>query len=95
MPGLQGTFPWCKKHLPGDNEVQHLVFDAIVLVHIFWTEYVGCSQIKTVSNPEYVGVKNLEGYNRIAQYYFRPGEYDSEVDGSGGDSDDEINSDIE
>ncbi len=40
-------------------------------------------------------VENLEGYNRIAQYYFRPGEYDSEVDGSGDDSDDDVNSDIE
>ena len=40
-------------------------------------------------------VENLEGYDRIAQYYFRPGEYDSEVDTSGGDSDDDVNSDIE
>ncbi len=39
-------------------------------------------------------VVNLEGYDRIAQYYFRPGEYDSDVDGSGGDSDDNINSNI-
>ncbi len=46
-------------------------------------------------DPEYVRDKNLEGYNRIAQYYFRPGEYNSEVDGSRGDSDDDINSDIE
>jgi hypothetical protein len=41
----------------------------------------------TVSKPEYVRVENLKGYIRIAQYYFRPGDYDSEVDGSGGDSD--------
>jgi hypothetical protein len=26
------------------------------------------------------GAKNLYGYDRIAQYYFRPGDYDSEVD---------------
>ena len=32
-------------------------------------------------DPEYVCVANLHGYDRIAQYYFRPGEYDSEVDG--------------
>jgi hypothetical protein len=75
--------------------MRRLVLDTIVLVHNFRTEYVGCSQIKTVFDPEYVRVKNLEGYNRIAQYYFRPGEYDSEVDGSGGDGDNNINSDIE
>jgi hypothetical protein len=40
-------------------------------------------------------VKNLEGFDRNAQYYFHPGEYDSEVDGSGGDSDNDVNSDIE
>jgi hypothetical protein len=95
MCGLQGTYPRCKKCLPGDDEMQRLVLDAIVLVHNFRTEYVGYSQIKTVFNPEYVRVKKLEGYNRIAQYYFCPGEYDSEVDGSGSDSDDDVNSDIE
>ncbi len=35
MRGLQGTFPRCKKRLPGDDEMQRLVLDAIVLVHNF------------------------------------------------------------
>jgi hypothetical protein len=65
-----------------------------MVVHNFRTNYVGYNQIKTVFNPEYVRVENLEGYDRIAQYYFRPGDYDSEVDGSGGDSDDD-DSDVE
>jgi hypothetical protein len=47
-----------------------------------------------VFEPEYVRVENLEGYNRIAQYYFCPEEYNSEVDRSRGDSDND-DSDIE
>ncbi len=74
--------------------MRRLVIDAIVLVHNFQTNYVGYSQIKTVFKPEYEPIANLEGYDRIAQYYFRPGDYDSEVDGSGGDSDDD-DSDVE
>ncbi len=35
MRGLQGTFPQCKKRLPGDDEMRRLVLDAIVLVHNF------------------------------------------------------------
>jgi hypothetical protein len=35
MPGLQGIFPRCKKCLPGDNKMQRLVLNAIVLVHNF------------------------------------------------------------
>ena len=58
-------------------------------MHNFWTDYVGYSQIKTVFEPEYEHIANLEGYDRVAQYYFRPGDYDSEVDGSGGDSNDD------
>ena len=29
--------------------------------------------------------------DRIAQYYFRPGDYDSEVDGSGSDAEEDNN----
>ncbi len=94
MRGMQGTFPRCKKRLPSDDKMRRLVIDAIVLVHNFWTNYVGYSQIKTVFDPEYERVANLEGYNKVAQYYFRPGDYDSEVDGSGGESKDD-DSDVE
>jgi hypothetical protein len=91
---MQGTFPRCKKRLPGDDEMRHLVLDAIVLVHNFRADYVGYSQIRTVFDPEYERVANLDGYDRIAHYYFRPGDYDSEVNGSGGESDND-NSDVE
>ncbi len=33
-------------------------------------------------------IENLQGYDQIAQYYFHPGEYDSEVDGEGIDDED-------
>jgi hypothetical protein len=49
---MQGTFPQCKKCLPSDNEMRHLVIDAIVLVHNFRTDYVGYSQIKTLFELE-------------------------------------------
>ena len=60
-----------------------------MLVHSFQTEYIGYSQIKSVFDPKYVCIENLHGYDQIAQYYFRPGEYDSEVDESGNGSDDD------
>ncbi len=57
-----------------------LILEAIILVHNFRTDYVSYSQIKTVFDSKYVRCKNLYGYDRITQYYFRPGDYDSEVD---------------
>ena len=89
MRGLQGTFPRCKKRLPSDSEQRRLVLESIVLVHNFRTEYVGYSQIKSVFDPEYVRVENLHGYDQISQYYFCPGDCNSDVDGSGDGSDDE------
>ncbi len=89
MRGMQGTFPRCKKCLPSDDKMRCLVIDAVVLVHNFRTCYVGFSQIEPVFNPEYERVANLEGYDRVSQYYFCLGDDDSEVDGSGGESNDD------
>jgi hypothetical protein len=80
MRGLQGTFPCCKSCLPSNSVQRCLVLEAIVLIHNLRTDYVGYSQIKTVFDRKYVRCKNLHGYDRIAQYYFRPRNYDSEVD---------------
>ena len=91
MRGLQGTFPRCKKRLPSDSALRRLVIEAIVLVHNYRTDYVGYSQIQTVFDPEYVWCENLHGYDCISQYYFCPGEYDSEIDGDGSESDGENN----
>jgi hypothetical protein len=83
MRGLQGTFPRWKKHLPSNHHQRRLVLEVIVLIHNYRTELVGFNQINMVFDPEYVCVQNLYGYNRIAQYYFRPGDYDSNDDGDG------------
>jgi hypothetical protein len=86
MRGLHGTFPRCKKRFPSISLKRRLFIKSIVSLHNFWTDYVGHNQIKTVFDPEYTRIQNLEGYNRIAQYYFCPEDYDSKVDGSGSDS---------
>ena len=49
-------------------------------------ELVGFNQINTVFDAEYVRVQNLEGYDRIAHYYFRPGEYNSDDDDNNSNS---------
>jgi hypothetical protein len=45
-----------------------------VLVHNIRMDYVGYSQIKTVFDPEYIWIENIQGYDQTAQYYFRPGD---------------------
>ena len=82
VQAMQGTFPGCKKRLPSNSTIGHLVIETIVLVQNFRSYYVGCNQIKTVFDPIYVAIHNLEDYDRIAQYFFRPREYNSEVDRS-------------
>jgi hypothetical protein len=90
---LQGTFPRCKKRLPRDPALCHLVIEGIMLVHNFRTNYIGYSQIQTVFLMEYIWVKNLQGYNQIAQYYFSPGDYNSKADGDVSGSDGKSNED--
>lgn len=70
MHGLQGTFPRCKKRLPSNSASRQLVIEAIVLLHNFLTDLVRYNQIKTVFDPEYARIESLQGYDRIAQYYF-------------------------
>jgi hypothetical protein len=89
MRGLQGTFPRWKKRLPSDHFQWRLVIEAIVLIHNYHTELVRFNQINTVFDLEYVRIQNLEGYDRIAQYYFRPGEYNSDDDGNNSGGSDE------
>ena len=50
--------------------------------------YVRFNQIRTVFDPEYVRVESLEGYNRIAQYYLRPGDYNTDDDDDDGSESD-------
>jgi hypothetical protein len=68
MRGLQGSFPRCKKRLPGSPEKRKLVIQSIVLVHNFRTEIVGLNQIRTVFDPEFERYISLYGYDRIRRY---------------------------
>ena len=92
MHGLQGTFPGCKKRLPSNSFQRKQVIESIVYVHNFWTELVGFNQIQTVFDPEYERYQTLEGYDRISQYYLRPGDYntddDNDDDNFGGEDED-------
>ena len=80
MRGLQGSFPRCRKRLPTENYQRRKILEAIVFIHNFRTEIVGSSQIKTVFDPEYERSITLEGYDRILQYYLRPGDYVTDED---------------
>jgi hypothetical protein len=70
MRSLQGTFPSCKKRLPGNTLKHKKVIQLIVLIHNFQTEPVGLNQIKTVFDPEYECYINLVGYEWIKWHYF-------------------------
>jgi hypothetical protein len=83
MRGLQGTFSSYKNCLPSNSPQCCLVLKAIILGHNSWTNYVDYSLIKTVFNRDHVCSQNLHGYDRIAQYYFCPGEYNSQLDKAG------------
>ena len=78
MRGLQGTFPWCKKHLPLDKEKRRRVIECVILVHNFWTEIIGHNQITKVFALEYEQVINICSYDRICQYYLQPGNYETD-----------------
>ena len=78
MHGLQGTFPRCKKRLPSDKEKRRRVIECIILVNNFRTELVGHNQISEVFGPEYERVMNINGYDRIRQYYLQPGDYETD-----------------
>jgi hypothetical protein len=70
MRGLQGSFPCCKRRLPGNPEKQKLVITSNVLIHNTRTELVGLNQTKTVIDLQYELFISLLGYDRIWRYYF-------------------------
>ncbi len=78
MRALQGSFPRCKKRLPSNDKQRRRVVQSIILTHNYRTEIVGCNQIKTVFDPEYERYINLEGYDRIGQYYLRAEDFISD-----------------
>ncbi len=44
----------------------------------FRTELVGHNQISEVFGPEYEQVMNINGCDRIRQYYLQPGDYETD-----------------
>ena len=86
---LQGTFPRCKKRLPSNRIKWRLVLESIIFINNFRTEIVGRNQISTVFDPEYEQVINLEGYDRVWQYYLRPGDYETDDDDNEIDDEDD------
>ena len=80
MRGMQGSFPRCKKRLPTESRKRRIVLESIILIHNFRTELVGSNQIKTVFDPEYERVINLDGYDHSSKYYLRPEDFDSNED---------------
>ena len=80
MRALQASFPRCKKRLPSDAKQRRMVVQSIILTHNYRTDIVGRNQIKTVFDPEYERYVNLEGYDRIGQYYLRPEDFNSDSD---------------
>ena len=80
MHALQASFPPLKKRLPSDAKQRQLVVQSIILTHNFRTDIVGRNQVKTVFDPEYERYINLEGYDRIGQYYLQPEDLNSDSD---------------
>ncbi len=68
---------WSAGDFPISKEVAANL-ESIVYVHNLQTDIIGENQIKTVFDPEYERIHNLEGYDHIWQYYFQPGKYDTD-----------------
>jgi hypothetical protein len=80
------------EEMPPKHHYQRwLVLESIVMINNYRMELVGYNQINTVFDPEYVRIQNLEGSNKIAQYYFCPGDYNINEDNGRSDSIDDDN----
>jgi len=69
MRALQGTFCRLKSRLMSDVDVRHDTILSCILLHNFRTHEVGLNQIAIVFNPEYEQFINIEGYDRISNYF--------------------------
>ena len=54
--------------------------ESIILIQNFRTDIMGCNQIKTVFDSEGKRYINLDGYDRISQYYLQPEDFNSDSD---------------
>ena len=62
--------------LSTESDKRTLVLESTVLIHNVCIELVGTNQIKTVFDPEYEHIINLEGCDRI----FLPDDHDNNND---------------
>ena len=70
MRALQGTFTRLKSRLTANSRTRGLIIETILLLSNFRTVHVGLNQIATVFNPHYEQYINLDGYDRIARYFY-------------------------
>ena len=70
MRALQGTFARLTTSLTSDSKKRHDLILSIVLLHNLRTDLMGVNQIATVFNPEYEQYINIDGYDRIARYFY-------------------------
>jgi len=70
MRALQGTFTRLKSRLTSNNRMRKLIIETIVLLSNFRTAHVGLNQIATLFNPQYEQIINVDGYDRIARYFY-------------------------
>lgn len=73
-------FPGSTKQLPSQSSLRRFVVKGVVVVHNFYTNIIGCNQIKTMFDLEYKCYVSLEGYDQISQYYLRPDDFELGVD---------------
>ena len=70
MRALQGTLARLTTRLTSDSKKRHDLIVSIVLLHNLRTDLMGVNQIATVFNPEYEQYINIDGYDRIARYFY-------------------------
>jgi hypothetical protein len=80
MKALQGSFSRLKSRLSSNQNKRYNIIMCVALLHNFRTEVLGVNQIATVFNPEYEQFINLEGYDRIARYFYNEDNIDVEYD---------------
>ena len=69
MRALQGSFSRLKARLTSNEQDRYEIILSISLLHNLRTHYVGLNQIATVFNPEYEQYINVDGYDKLKEYY--------------------------
>ncbi len=69
MRGLQGTFCRLKSRLTSNHIKRKRILIAVTLPHNYRVERDGINQIKKVFDIEYRRYCNIDGYDRIRNYF--------------------------